>query len=234
MWAMMDYLIDFAAYSPRDIYKKGIGLIHLERGQWAFSEREIAEFFSVDRQQIRTRLKTLEMLEFLTQEKTHKITKVFIINYDHYQSNDEQANPPINPDLTQTKPRPNPVEDFTIYTKKVKKVKKVKERESVALPDWIDQETWAAFKEFRIRIKAPLTNRATKNIITELEKLKSSGNDPNAVIDQSITRGWRGVFELRKDGFKPKDTTGSETPPDRANKILQKMQERERMLRGEN
>lgn len=229
-WILMDYFIDFAAYETTTRYIPGAGNVPLERGQWAFTERELAEFFSVDRQRIRTCLKRLYNKPFVNPQINPKYTLVTVINYDNYQSDNQTTNPKLTRCLTTTKPAANPKQDSTIR----KEIKNIY-RESVEIPNWIDPETWAAFKEFRIRIKAPLTNRAIKNIITELEKLKNQGNDPNAVIDQSITRGWRGVFALNNGAAKkPIDVTGSVTPPDRANKILQKMQERERMLRGEN
>lgn len=46
----------------------------------------------------------------------------------------------------------------------------------------------------RRKIKAPLTARAISLTINELERLRDQGFDPNACLDQSTQRGWRGVF----------------------------------------
>lgn len=68
-----------------------------------------------------------------------------------------------------------------------------------ALPDWISKDAWSAFEEMRRKIRAPMTDRAREGIVRELEKLREL-NDPNEVLLQSVTRAWRGVFELRRDG----------------------------------
>jgi len=73
------------------------------------------------------------------------------------------------------------------------------------IPDWIDKNTWRDFKEFRQKIKAPLTDKATKLLVSKLDNLRKSGNDPNRIIEQSIERGWRGVFPIKDDNRTGKD-----------------------------
>jgi hypothetical protein len=67
--------------------------------------------------------------------------------------------------------------------------------------EWIDPASWQAFIEMRRKIKAPLTPYAEKLIMRELCKLKASGNDPQACLDQSIMLGWRDVFPVRDKGI---------------------------------
>lgn len=71
---------------------------------------------------------------------------------------------------------------------------------SFVAPLWIHHETWKAFEEMRRKIRAPLTDRARQNIVAELQRLQLSGHDPDAVLNQSITRSWRGVFEIGGNG----------------------------------
>lgn len=124
LWVVMDYFIDFAMYKDKEVYKKGIGKIFLKRGQWHYSTRDLAEHLSTSRQKIRTCIKALETIDFLTIQTTHRYSIATVINYDTYQPAEEEANPPNNPDLTQPQPSLNPL----LYnTKKVKKVKKVKD-----------------------------------------------------------------------------------------------------------
>lgn len=66
-----------------------------------------------------------------------------------------------------------------------------------ALPDWLPKDVWDGFAEMRKRIKAPLTDKAAELIVRDLEKLKGEGHCPVAVIEQSISRSWRGVFPLK-------------------------------------
>ena len=64
------------------------------------------------------------------------------------------------------------------------------------LPDWIDKNTWDRFVEMRTIIKHPLTDYGKHLIISDLEKLKLAGNEPIRVLEESIKRGWQGVFPL--------------------------------------
>jgi hypothetical protein len=71
------------------------------------------------------------------------------------------------------------------------------------LPAYIDGETWEAFWEMRKKMgqRAPITDFAKKLILKELMKFHSDGYDANNALEQSIMKGWRGVFkgELRSD-----------------------------------
>lgn len=69
-----------------------------------------------------------------------------------------------------------------------------------ALPSYIDPELWAAFIEMRKGMKkVPFTDYAMKLTLKELMKFHSEGYCANNALEQSIMRGWRGVFrgELR-------------------------------------
>ena len=64
-----------------------------------------------------------------------------------------------------------------------------------------------AFEDFRLmreRLRKPMTGRAVRNICRELETL-APGDDTHkiAILDQSITSAWQGVFPLRHATAKP-------------------------------
>ncbi len=65
------------------------------------------------------------------------------------------------------------------------------------LPDDIDPDVWRAFEESRKKLKAPLTERAADLILNELQKI---GQNKNAVLNQSVMNGWKGVFPLKRQG----------------------------------
>jgi len=71
---------------------------------------------------------------------------------------------------------------------------------SFSLPDWVDAQTWADFLEMRKKMKASPTLKAMALLIGVLDKLRADGNDPKAVLERSIERGWKGVFELPAKG----------------------------------
>ena len=65
------------------------------------------------------------------------------------------------------------------------------------LPQFIDTELWEAFCDMRRTMgkRAPFTDFAQKLIIKQLSKFHADGYDANNSLEQSIMRGWRGVFE---------------------------------------
>lgn len=54
------------------------------------------------------------------------------------------------------------------------------------------------FIKMRKLIKAPMTDRALKGILKELDKLGHSDEEKIAILEQSIERSWRGVFAISK------------------------------------
>lgn len=71
----------------------------------------------------------------------------------------------------------------------------------VPLPEWITAETWADWCSFRRAFGrgAPWTPRAASLSVSKLTALRSGGNDPRLVVEQSILNGWRGLFPIRVD-----------------------------------
>jgi hypothetical protein len=65
-------------------------------------------------------------------------------------------------------------------------------------PGWLTTESWAGFEEMRKKIRKPLTDRARQLTISKLYELKSQGEDPIACLDQSVQRGWQGVFAVSR------------------------------------
>lgn len=73
-------------------------------------------------------------------------------------------------------------------------------------PDWVPRDAWDAFIESRKRQKGGITERAKELIVLQLDKLRQEGHDPEAVLNQSVAMGWKGVFPIR-DGplIEPRD-----------------------------
>lgn len=65
-----------------------------------------------------------------------------------------------------------------------------------SLPEWLPSADWKDFCQMR---GARFTARAKQLIIGKLEKLREAGYDPAAVLQQSLERGWSGVFEIKGD-----------------------------------
>lgn len=57
------------------------------------------------------------------------------------------------------------------------------------------------FRQHRVRIRKPMTERAEQLIAGKLRKIwDEHGHDPVAVLDQSIVKGWLDVFPLKEEG----------------------------------
>lgn len=65
------------------------------------------------------------------------------------------------------------------------------------LPDWVPADAWNGFVEMRVKKKKPMTDRAAKLIVAELQKLKEQGYSPGAVLDQSTKKNYDDVYPLK-------------------------------------
>lgn len=77
------------------------------------------------------------------------------------------------------------------------------------LPNWVPVEPWEAFVKMRTRIRAPLSDRAKRGIVRDLERLRATGNNIGEVLDRSEQNCWKGV--LWPDG-KAKASSYSKAP----------------------
>jgi hypothetical protein len=75
-----------------------------------------------------------------------------------------------------------------------------KDKSEVAmLPAWLPLEAWKPFLEMRRKKKIANGPRALNMLIAELERLKSQGFEPAAVIDQSTLKGWTSFYPLKAE-----------------------------------
>lgn len=73
---------------------------------------------------------------------------------------------------------------------------------TINLPDWLPEEAWANWVAYRRKGKAPFTDHAATLSVEALGTLRAAGYEPVAVINQSILRGWTGLFPV-KDAANP-------------------------------
>lgn len=73
------------------------------------------------------------------------------------------------------------------------------EPSTLVIPDWLPCEVWANYLDMRKIIKRPATPNGQKLAIQKLTKLKESGCDPTAVLEQSILNSWQGLFAPKED-----------------------------------
>lgn len=195
LWVLMDYFIDHANYVDKDVYIKGAGLVPVKRGQHLFGTLQLADFIGVDRQRIRTKLKILEKIQFLTIKPTNRFSIATIINYDIYNPLEEQTNQHIDQQLTSNKPATNQQLTTPNKDNKEKKVNNI-------YPAWLDLGLWKEFKKMRIRIKKPMTEHAELLRIADLKKLVDKGYSQDEIINKSIACSWQDFYEPKDEGEK--------------------------------
>lgn len=61
------------------------------------------------------------------------------------------------------------------------------------------REALIEFVKFRKLIKKPMTNKALELIISKLNKIATTDRERVEILNQSIERGWAGVFVLKSD-----------------------------------
>lgn len=110
---------------------------------------------------------------------------------------------------------------------KPKKPPRAESTAAPSLPDWLPKESWDAYQQHRIDIKKTLTKKAAELAIRELGYLRSLGNDPVAVIEQSILNGWRGLFALKhaRNGY-PNGSNRAQTKHERQLEIANEIRSR--------
>jgi hypothetical protein len=79
----------------------------------------------------------------------------------------------------------------------------------IPLPGYIDPEAWQGFVDMRKTIKKPLTLRAAKLILYELQRIKDAGHDANAALDQSTNHCWCDVWAPKEKVIEKKATTAT-------------------------
>ena len=173
--------------------------IKLKRGQAIIGSEKTAEQIGITRQQLRTALKKLEKFGEISKKSTNKFTIVTVENYNKYQSVNRSSNqritneqPTSNQRITNEQPH--------IRNKEYKNNKNIRNiyisdivaSEPAQLHDYLND-----FVKMRKSIKAPLTARALKTVLKELEKL--SGGDIEtkiAILEQSVVKCWKTVYPL--------------------------------------
>jgi len=177
----------------------------VKRGQCLTSVRKLSVRWSWSKDRTLKYLKLLESLNMIHKESNNQRTLITIENYDVYQSLQDTTS-----DTERTRPRPRPgrkadtgKDTGSPQTNNEKNEKNENNEKNVnkyyPTDDALDK-AFSDFVEFRKKIKKPMTDRAIELNMKDLEKLSGGDNDlAIKIINQSIKRGWQGLFELKED-----------------------------------
>ena len=73
-----------------------------------------------------------------------------------------------------------------------------KEEEIEVIPNCIDISKWEEWKNYKKEKKQKLTKSTADKQLKNLQKWHLEGQDPNEIIDNSISNGWAGLFPLKQ------------------------------------
>jgi hypothetical protein len=105
-WQLMTWCLLKASHKP---HKQLVGkqIVELEPGQLVFGRIAAAKELRTTQQRIRTSLKVLENLEFLTIKPTNKFSVIAIIKWETYQQDQPPTNQQVNHQATIKQPSSN-------------------------------------------------------------------------------------------------------------------------------
>lgn len=98
--------------------------------------------------------------------------------------------------------------DTHTETQKETQLKPKPAREKRALPDWLPEELWRDWVEYRKGGKSRFTEKAEALSLRTLTKLRDAGHEPRRVIELAIERGWTGLFAPRDDAVSARGSPG--------------------------
>jgi hypothetical protein len=195
--ALFIYILMHAMHKDRKV-GTSTGVITLKRGQYISGRKALAADLEQSEREIRTSLQRLIDLEIITVETTNRYSVYTIENYNKYQDSDQQN----DQQTTTTEANKRPANDQQTTTNKELKNLRTKSKtystpSELPAPDCVPAETWEAFLEVRKTIKASNTVQAIKALITQLNKLREQGQDPVAVVEQSIRSSWKDLYAVK-------------------------------------
>lgn len=179
----------------------------IKTGQMITSYGKISEATGLTMRETRTAISHLKSTKNVTCKTTNRFQLVTIENWEFYQSDSEAA-------TGNASPKRQPNDNLTTTNKKYKKEKNIRNKNTGDNPPISphgdvdpffayagdDAEMLNALREFermRKTLKKPMTPRAKELIIKDLDKLSASREDRIAILEQSVKRGWQGVFALK-------------------------------------
>lgn len=220
-WYVADFLIDTTKLNDAESGSYALLLMHLwnEGGRLPDVDEDLARYARCDPKEWgrkrRARLECFFIIRdgwWYQKRLSRELVKATNV-YESKVENGRRGGRPPKPIETESKPdgsvslNPTPNRDETqpqpqVHTTVSKKQETVVNPKAAAspLPDWLPPEEWAHFERHRVAIKARLTERARVLLLRELGALRERGCDPVAVIEQSIARGWKGLFEVKGRG----------------------------------
>jgi DNA-binding MarR family transcriptional regulator len=189
--AVWMYLLLNATHAEYPALFKGEKIM-LKPGQLITGRKSIAAKLSISESKVTRTLKAFENEQQIEQQTSNKNRLISILNWDLYQSAEQQNELQVNNNRTTTEQQVN-------TNKNVKKNKNVKNERKIYSDIPILNDSILEFVEYRKRMKKPMTDHAVDLMIGKLQKMTPDVNEQVEILNQSIMNGWTGVFPLKKE-----------------------------------
>lgn len=179
------------------------------------SHEEIAFQLRIDDETLHETFQLFQAKGFI--DKNHKIT-----NWDKRQYKSDTSTERVkrhrrksinNNDETQVKRFRNvtvtpPETETETETKKKQNKKELVLPEGITLPSNLN-----LFIQFRKEIRKPITQTQIAGLIEDAHKLAMESNcTPEEILQQSINKGWQGIFNLKKENINGRQSTLNRSP----------------------
>jgi len=171
------------------------GVIELKPGMFITSRPSLARRSGVHESKINRLLKRFEIEQQIEQRISNQCRVISVVNWPEYQWPGQQIEHPMNNQRTTNEH--NQKGNKGINTKEENKIK-----EKITLPDFIPQESWDDYRDFRKSTRKGWTHLIQTKTINRLTELFNQGEDIKAVINQTIIGGWSRLFPVKKDNPK--------------------------------
>jgi len=174
--------------------------ITVKRGSVITGRFEIAKTLKQNPNTIYKRMQKLEKLGFCNIKTNSKNSLVTLLKYDYYQGGLFNENVNRNNTVTTREQQSN-------TNKNDKNEKNKKPKTLYSLPNELNnsqnKEAWQRWIEYRAERKKGITLSTAKLQLGKLVEYQAKGMSAIEIINQSIEKGWLGLFPIKQE--KPKE-----------------------------
>lgn len=181
----------------------------VERGSFVTSMVKLSERWGMDRKTVKRFLDGLRSDGMIDYFSTNKRTTIKVLNYGIYQGfSDDDGTADGTPKGTA-----DGATHGTTHGTQHKKVKNIKNNIYTDSDEL--NEALNAFIEHRKKLKKPMTEHAVKLTLSKLKKMTADVDEQIQILNQSIEKGWQGIFPLKDEGTQSKAKTKFNNAPER-------------------
>ena len=187
--ALWVYCLLRGNFKECDVMTRTGSLVHLKAGQFIASRDQISEHTGIEKSKVERILNVFKSEQQIEQQNCGKFRIISILNWDKFQQSEQQIEQQVNNRRTTG-------EQQVTTDKKLKNEKNVKKESDGKMFEICI--AWKAFVEMRKAIKKPMTEYAMKLRASDLMRLFKEGQDPVAVLNQSVGNNYQDLYPVKK------------------------------------